>query len=68
MGGSPGKLSVVGTAKVVATGKSLDTESSNVADGVNRTITLTRASNIPTPTAYPGYTDAEENEVHNVEF
>ena len=68
MGGSPGKLSVVGTAKVVATGKSLDTESSNVADGVNRTITLTRASNIPTPTAYPGYTDAEETEVTSVDF
>ncbi len=68
MGGSPGKLSVVGTAKIVATGKSLDTESNNVADGVNRTITLTRASNIPTPTAYPGYTDAEETEVTSVDF
>jgi hypothetical protein len=68
MGGSPGKLSVVGTAKVVATGKSLDTESNNVADGVNRTITLTRATNIPTPTAYPGYTDAEETEVTSVDF
>lgn len=68
MGGSPGKLSVVGTAKIVATGKSLDTESNNVADGVNRTITLTRATNIPTPTAYPGYTDAEETEVTSVDF
>lgn len=68
MGGSPGKLSVVGTAKIVATGKTLDTESNNVADGVNRTITLTRASNIPTPTAYPGYTDAEETEVTSVDF
>ena len=68
MGGSPGKLSVVGTAKVVATGKSLDTESNNVADGINRTITLTRATNIPTPTAYPGYTDAEETEVTSVDF
>jgi hypothetical protein len=68
MGGSPGKLSVVGTAKVVATGKSLDTESNNLADGINRTITLTRATNIPTPTAYPGYTDAEETEVTSVDF
>ena len=63
MGGTPGKLNVKGTAKVVATGKSLDTESSDVADGVNRTITFTRATNLPTPTAYPGYTDAEETEV-----
>ena len=68
MGGSPGKLSIVGTAKVIATGKSLDTESSNVADGVNRTITLTRASEISTPKAYPGYTDAEETEVTSVDF
>ena len=68
MGGNPGKLNVKGTAKVVATGKSLDTESSDVADGVNRTITLTRATNIPTPTAYPGYTDAEETEVTTVDF
>ena len=68
MGGNPGKLNVKGTAKVVATGKSLDTESSDVADGVNTTITFTRATNIPTPTAYPGYTDAEETEVTTVDF
>ena len=68
MGGTPGKLNVKGTAKVVATGKSLDTESSDVADGVNTTITFTRATNIPTPTAYPGYTDAEETEVTTVDF
>lgn len=68
MGGAPGKLNVKGTAKVVATGKSLDTKSSELADGVNRTITLTRASNIPTPKAYPGYTDAEETEVTTVDF
>ncbi len=68
MGGTPGKLNVKGTAKVVATGKSLDTESSDVADGVNRTITFTRATNLPTPTAYPGYTDAEETEVTTVNF
>ena len=68
MGGNPGKLNVKGTAKVVATGKSLDTESSDVADGVNTTITITRATNIPTPTAYPGYTDAEETEVTTVDF
>ena len=68
MGGTPGKLSVVGTAKVVVTGKSLDTESSDVADGVNTTITFTRATNLPTPTAYPGYTDAEETEVTTVDF
>ncbi len=68
MGGTPGKLNVKGTAKVVATGKSLDTESSDVADGVNRTITFTRATNLPTPTAYPGYTDAEETEVTTVDF
>ena len=43
-------------------------ESIYVSDGVNRTITLTRASNIPTPTAYPGYTDAEETEVTSVDF
>ena len=68
MGGNPGKLNVKGTAKVVATGKSLDTESSDVADGVNTTITFTRATDIPTPTAYPGYTDAEETEVTTVDF
>jgi len=68
MGGTPGKLSVVGTAKVVVTGKSLDTESNDVADGVNRTITFTRASVIPTPKAYPGYTDAEETEVTSIDF
>ena len=68
MGGAVGKLNVKGTAKVVATGKSLDTKSSALADGVNRTITLTRATNLPTPTAYPGYTDAEETEVTTVDF
>ena len=68
MGGAVGKLNVKGTAKIVATGKSLDTKSSALADGVNRTITLTRATNLPTPTAYPGYTDAEETEVTTVDF
>ena len=68
MGGSPGKLTTFGTAKIVVTGKSLDTEKSNVADGVNNTITLTRATNLPTPKAYPGYTDAEETEITSVEF
>ena len=68
MGGAPGKLTVVGTAKVVATGKSLDTGESDVADGVNNTITLTFASMIPTPKAYPGYTDAEETETTSVDF
>ena len=68
MGGSPAKLTVVGTAKVVATGNSLDTEESDVADGVNKTITLTNASMIPTPKAYPGYTDAEETETTSVDF
>ena len=68
MGGAPGKLNVKGTAKVVATGKSLDTKSSEVANGVNNTITLTAADNLPTPTAYPGYTDAEETEVTTVDF
>ena len=68
MGGSPAKLTVVGTAKVVATGNSLDTDESDVADGVNKTITLTNASMIPTPKAYPGYTDAEETETTSVDF
>ncbi len=68
MGGAPGKLNVKGTAKVVATGKSLDTKSSEVANGVNNTITLTTADDLPTPTAYPGYTDAEETEVTTVDF
>ena len=35
---------------------------------VNNTITLTAADNLPTPTAYPGYTDAEETEVTTVDF
>ena len=39
---APGKLTVVGTAKVVATGKSLDTESTVLADGVNSTQRLMR--------------------------
>ena len=68
MGGAPGKLTVVGTAKVVATGKSLDTDESDVADGVNNTITLTFANMIPVPKAYPGYTDAEETETTSVDF
>ncbi len=68
MGGAPSKVTVKGTAKIVATGKSLDTKTSNVADGVNRTITLTMASDIPTPKANPGYTDAEETEVTSVDF
>ena len=68
MGGSPAKVTVIGTAKVVATGKSLDTDGSDVADGVNNTITFTRATNIPTPKAYPGYTDAEETETTSVDF
>tara|TARA_B100000886_G_scaffold318168_1_gene257990 strand:- start:2646 stop:4406 length:1761 start_codon:yes stop_codon:yes gene_type:complete len=68
MGGAPGKLTTFGTAKIVVTGKSLDTDKSNLADGVNNTITLTRATNLPTPKAYPGYTDAEETEITSVEF
>ena len=68
MGGSPAKVTVVGTAKVVATGKSLDTDGYDVADGVNNTITFTRATDIPTPKAYPGYTDAEETEITSVDF
>ena len=68
MGGAPGKLTVVGTAKVVATGKSLDTDESDVADGVNNTITLTFANMTPLPKAYPGYTDAEETETTSVDF
>ena len=68
MGGSPGKISVVGTAKIIANGKSLNTDASDVADGVNRTITLTRASRIPSPKAHPGYTDAEETETTSVDF
>ena len=68
MGGAPGKLTTVGTAKVVATGKSLDTDESNVADGVNNTITLTFANMTPVPKAYPGYTDAEETEITSVDF
>lgn len=68
MGGAPAKLTIVGTAKVVATGKSLNTEQSDVADGVNNSITLTVATNIPTPKAYPGYTDAEETETTSVDF
>ena len=68
MGGSPDKVSVVGTAKIIANGKSLNTDASAVADGVNRTITLTRASRIPSPKAHPGYTDAEETETTSVDF
>ena len=45
-----------------------NTKSSEVANGVNNTITLTAADNLPTPTAYPGYTDAEETEVTTVDF
>ena len=62
------KLSVVGLAKVITSGKSLSTVSSEVADGLIKTITRTSPWNIPSPKANPGYTDAEETEATNVSF
>ena len=62
------KLSVIGNAKVVATGKNLNTESSDVADGVNTTQRFNQAQNIGTIRSNPGYTDAEETETTTVEF
>ena len=62
------KLSIVGLAKVITSGKSLSTVSSEVADGLIKTITRTSPWNIPSPKANPGYTDAEETEATNVSF
>ena len=62
------KLSVIGNAKVVVTGKNLNTESSDVADGVNTTQRFNQAQNIGTIRSNPGYTDAEETETTTVEF
>ena len=49
---------VLGGANIIG----VDFTAAAVADGVNRTITLTRASRIPSPKAHPVYTDAEETE------
>ncbi len=65
---NPQKLSVVGNAKVVATGKNLNTESSDVANGVNSTQRFNQAQNIGTIRTYPGYTDAEETEITTLDF
>ena len=65
---NPKKLSVTGNAKVIATGSNLDTESSDVADGVNSTQRFNMAWNLDAPKAYPGYTDEEETETTSIDF
>ena len=65
---NPQKLSVVGNAKIVATGTNLNTESTVLADGVNSTQRFNEAWNLQSPKAYPGYTDEEETEVTTVNF
>ena len=64
---NPKKLSVTGNAKVIATGSNLDTESSDVADGVNSTQRFNMAWNLDAPKAYPGYTDEEETETTSID-
>ena len=68
MNDNPSKLTVVGNAKIIVSGKNLNTESSDVADGVNSTQRWNRASRIAHPKTVPGYTDAEETEATNVSF
>ena len=68
MNDNPSKLTVVGNAKIIVSGKNLNTESSDVADGVNSTQRWNQASRIAHPKTVPGYTDAEETEVTNVSF
>ena len=68
MNDNPSKLKVVGNAKIIVSGKNLNTESSDVADGVNSTQRWNQASRIAHPKTVPGYTDAEETEATNVSF
>ena len=68
MNDNPSKLTVVGNAKIIVSGKNLNTESSDVADGVNSTQRWNQASRIAHPKTVPGYTDAEETEATNVSF
>tara|TARA_B100001146_G_scaffold90426_1_gene80098 strand:+ start:15293 stop:17107 length:1815 start_codon:yes stop_codon:yes gene_type:complete len=65
---NPSKLTVVGNAKIIVSGKNLNTESSDVADGVNTTQRWNQAWRIAHPKTTPGYTDAEETEATNVSF
>ena len=65
---NPSKLTVVGNAKIIVSGKNLSTESSDVADGVNTTQRWNQAWRIAHPKTTPGYTDAEEIEATNVSF
>ena len=65
---NPSKLTVVGNAKIIVSGKNLNTESSDVADGVNTTQRWNQAWRIANPKTAPGYTDAEETEATNVSF
>ena len=68
MNDNPSKLTVVGNAKIIVSGKNLNTESSDVADGVNSTQRWNQAWRIANPKTVPGYTDAEETEATNVSF
>ena len=65
---NPSKLTVVGNAKIIVSGKNLNTESNDVADGVNTTQRWNQAWRIANPKTAPGYTDAEETEATNVSF
>ena len=49
MNDNPSKLTVVGNAKIIVSGKNLNTESSDVADGVNSTQRWNQASRIAHP-------------------